>query len=170
MTSSSTQVVVTKLKILSFKRSRPFWVGFSYSTFVFLVDLRWHRFRRHPRRLDLPCLRRRQGTLREVLVILHRATMAVYASPNQHPRIKTSHFFCKDSHSGTLSVIRPISRTTNPRLPMLSLKQGILRITDKALEAGWQQDPRTTSSVVYLLRCGSSYWRHWLPKSEGRER
>ena len=107
-------------------------------------------------------MRRRQGTLREVQITLHAPrcrclshpiTILAKENPNSfaripdfreiraishqssHPRRKTSHFFCKDSHPAK-DFVRNSPRFTDNRLPSdcLSIKQGILRTKHPTLQ------------------------------------
>ena len=63
---------------------------------------------------------------REIRAILHQSS---------HPRRKTSHFFCKDSHPAK-DFVRNSPRFTDNRLPSdsLSIKQGILRTKHLTLQ------------------------------------
>ena len=116
-----------------------------------------NRFRRPPARLDMPSLRRRQGTLREVQItphaprcrgLSHAINILATENPNSfarmldfreiraishqssHPRRKTSHFFCKDSHPAR-DFVHNSPRFTDNHLPSDHVVRKTRHFTDK---------------------------------------
>ena len=126
-----------------------------------------NRFRRPPARLDMPSLRRRQGTLREVQITPHRTTMSVFESPNQASSQKKTPILLRGclisgkygqfrtnppilaekqaisfarilTPPGTMSVIRPISST-----PEDTTQRKLLKTLRRGTEPRSRALPRT---------------------------
>ena len=123
-----------------------------------------NRFRRPPARLDMPSLRRRQGTLREGEITPHRTTMSVFESPNQHPRRKTSHFFCKDSHPARYHV----RNSPHFKLPQDTTQRKLLKTLRRGTEPRSRALPRTRRKENIPKLCVAAQ-NHAAEHSRGRD-